>query len=81
MNRQHDAGFHVEHTRAGGFAVVDRERSSGQRTEREHGVVVSDQQHARRVAEPSVHMWAGRAVDQFGVTSEPALDHIANSAR
>ena len=43
-----------------------RERPGGQRAEREHGVVVADEQHPRLAAAAPVHVRPGRAVDELG---------------
>ena len=81
VDGQHDAALHVEHSRARGSAGVDRERPGRQGSQGEDGVVVTHDQHLRRRPEPRVHVRAGVAVDQLGVATEPALDHIADGAR
>ena len=78
VDRLDDARLHVEHTRTGCPAVVDGERSGSEGADREHRVVVADDQHPRRGAEAGVNVWTGVALDQLGFVAEPALDHVTN---
>ena len=48
MNGLHDAALHVEHPRSRGATVTNGEGSGSESTQREDGVVMSDQQHFGR---------------------------------
>ena len=63
VNGLHDAGLHVEHTGTGGPPIDDRKRSRAQRTQREHGVVVTDDQDTRGLIGAPVNMRPRRPWD------------------
>ena len=75
MQRLHDAGQHVEHPRAGRPAVDHGERSGSERSEREHRVVMAEQQHLGIATARPVDVRAGRAVDEHRRGPEVTLDH------
>ena len=75
VHRLHDAGLHVEHARSGRPAVGDGERALGQRTEREHRVVMPQDQHLGITPATPVHVRTGRTVDDVGSDTTGALFH------
>ena len=74
MNGHHDPTFHVEDTGSADDTVDHFEGAPGQGAEREHGVVVSDDQHPGRVAAPPMDVRTRRTVDQLGLGTEPLTD-------
>ena len=79
VERLHDSGQHVEHTGAGGATVADVERAASERPQREHGVVMTEQQHPRVAAARPVHMRAREAVDQSCSAIYESLYHLRQS--
>ena len=75
VKRLHDPGEHVEHAGPGHSTVGHRERPDGERPEREHRVVVAEEQHLRSASTRPVHVGARHAVDQRRRSAEQALDH------
>ena len=75
MDRLHDPALHVEHAGPGGTTVADGERARRERADREHRVVVADEQHPRGAAAGPVDVRTRRARHELRRPAEASLDH------
>ena len=77
----HDPALHVEHAGPGDPAVDHRERALRERAEREHRVVVADDEDARRAAAAPVHVRSGCPGDEIGLGAETFTDQTGYCVR
>ncbi len=81
VDRRNEAALHVEHPGPGRPPAAHCERARRQRPEREHRVVMSEDQHPRRSAPAPMHVRSGVTVDELRVGPEPRPKQLGEHVR